>query len=178
MFEPLVLEGYEWVKPYDPTDFEVFLAFDGTRRGDGWRPVKVRRVRADQGQAFVASDFPWLGAHALVMRPRALDALHDVLEAHGEILPLTTDDGVSLWVFNVTCIRDALDTERSAVVRFPGTDKIMRITSPVFRGSAVHGVDVFRLPHRASPTYVSQRFVSMVKDARLVGFGFKPVPLS
>jgi len=174
IYEPLVAEGYEGVNCHNDEDYEVFWAFDGSPQARRWEPIRVRRVRADRRQAFNPSDFPWLGAHALVMRKRAVDALHDVLAAHGEVLPLVTDDAVPLWVFNARAV-DALDEERSNITRFPGSNQIMRIVKIAFIESALRGVDMFRLPHRASSTYVSQRFVDRVHEAGLVGLEFNTV---
>lgn len=174
IYEPLVSEGYEWVNCYDDADYEVFLALDGSPQAERWRPIKVQRVRADDRQDFKPSDFPWLGAHALVMRKRAVEALREVLEAHGEVLPLVTEDAVELSVFNARVV-DALDEERSNIMRFPGTNRIMRIVKVAFIESALRGVDVFRLPHRASSTYVSQRFVDRVNESGLLGLEFKKV---
>lgn len=174
IYEPLVAEGYEWVNCYDDSDYEVFLGFDGSPRAGQWRPVKVRRVRANEKQKFIPSDFPWLGADALVMRRRAVDALWDILVAHGEVLPLATDDNVELFVFNARIV-DALDEARSAVMRFPGTNRIMDITQAAFIEPKVRGLDIFRLPHRASSTYVSERFVDRVKTTGLVGLDFNQV---
>ncbi|HYH95315.1 imm11 family protein [Hyalangium sp.] len=173
-YEPLVAKGYEWVNCYDGSDYEVFDGFDGSSRAEQWRPVKVRRVRADEKQEFNPSDFPWLGADALVMRKRAVDALRDILDAHGEVLPLATDDDIELFVFNARTV-DALDEARSSVVKFPGTNRIMHIKQAAFIDSAVRGLDIFRLPHRASSTYVSERFVDRVNAAGLVGLEFNKV---
>jgi hypothetical protein len=174
IYEPLVADGYEWVNAVDDKDYEAFLELDGTPRRTRWKPVMVRRVRADRRQAFNASDFPWLGSHALVMRRAAVDALGDILDANGEVLPLSTEDDVQLYVLNARVI-DALDDARSSVMRFPGTDRIMRIKKAAFVASAIDGHDLFRLPHRASSTYVSPRFVDRVKEAGLRGLVFNEV---
>jgi hypothetical protein len=174
IYEPLVSEGYEWVNCCDDSDYEVFLGFDGSPRAGQWRPVKVRCVRADEKQKFTPSDFPWLGADALVMRRRAVDALRDILDAHGEVLPLVADDNVELFVFNARAV-DALDDARSSVMRFPGTNRIMDITQAAFIEPRIRGIDIFRLPHRASSTYVSQRFVDRANAAGLVGLEFNKV---
>jgi hypothetical protein len=170
-YEPLVAEGYEWVNACDDRDYETFLSFDGQPRAMTWKPIKVRRVLADEGQVFKPSDFPWLGGHALVMRRNAVEALRDILEGQGEILPLATEDGVELGVFNARTV-DALDEAHSSVMRFPGTNRIMRITKVAFVPHALRGVDIFRLPHRASSTYVSQRFVERADSAGLRGLEF------
>jgi hypothetical protein len=174
IYEPLVAEGYEWVNCYDDSDYEVFLSLDGSPRAGQWEPVKVQRVRANEKQKFTPSDFPWLGADALVMRRRAVDALRDILDAHGEVLPLATDDNVELFVFNARAV-DALDETQSTVMRFSGTNRIMDITQVAFIAPMVRGRDIFRLPHRASSTYVSQRFVDRVNAAGLVGLEFNRV---
>lgn len=174
IYEPLVAEGYEWVNAFDDGDYESFLLLDGQPRALTWKPIKVRRVRADERQAFNPSDFPWLGSHALVMRRTAVDALRDILDANGEVLPLATDDGVELFAFNARVL-DALDEAHSLVTKFPGTNRIMRIKKVAFAASRVQGVDMFRLPHRASSTYVTDRFVERVKAASLRGLEFTKV---
>lgn len=114
------------------------------------------------------------GGHALVLRRSAIDALRDMLEANGELLPLSTDGGVALFVLNAQVI-DALDEANSSRTRFPGTDRIMRIEHAAFIPAAIEGVDLFRLPHRAACTYVSERFVERVESAGLRGLIFDKV---
>ncbi|MEM9493164.1 MAG: DUF1629 domain-containing protein, partial [Myxococcota bacterium] len=53
--------------------------------------------------------------------------------------------------------------------------RIMDIERPAFIESAVRGLDIFRLPYRAMPTYVSQGFVDRVASAGLVGLEFDKV---
>ena len=45
-----------------------------------------------------------------------------------------------------------------------------------FVPSAIRGEDIFRLPHRASATSVSERFVECVNAANLRGLEFNEVP--
>ena len=173
VFEPLVEEGYEWVNCVDQSDYEVFASLDGSPRRQ-WKPIAVVRVRADERHDFSTSDFPWLGADALVMRRTAVEALRDMLAANGEVLPLSTDDGVDLFVLNARVV-DALDEAKSSLMKFPGTNRIMRIKKVAFDPSAVGDADLFRLPHRASSTYVSERFVERVRAAGLRGLVFNKV---
>lgn len=173
-FEPMVGEGYEWINCLNEADYEVFVGFDGASCGATWKPVPVRRVRADEHHDFKPSDFPWLGSDALVMRRAAVDALRDILDANGEVLPLSIGDGVDLFVLNARIV-DALDEANSSLMKFPGTDRIMRIEKIAFVTSKVEGIDLFRLPHRASSTYVSERFVERVKAVGLRGLVFNKV---
>lgn len=174
VYEPLADSGYEWVDAVQEDDYELFWQLDGQPHAATWKPIAVRRVRADEHQSCNPSDFPWLGSHALVLRQSAVEALGDILNAHCEVLPLLTDDGVELFVLNTRVI-DALDEHSSSLLRFPGSNRIMRIKKPEFVASAIEGADVFRLPHRASSTYVSERFVERVKAARLRGLIFNKV---
>jgi hypothetical protein len=174
IFEPMVREGYEWINCVNQEDYDLFAGFDGSSRRNAWKPVPVRRVRADEHHGFKASDFPWLGSDALVIRRKAVDALREVLDANGEVLPLSTDDDVELFVLNARIV-DALDEANSSLMKFPGTDRIMRIKKIAFVTSKIEDIDLFRLPHRASATYVSARFVERVKAAGLVGLEFKKV---
>ena len=151
IYQPLVSEGYEWVNASCDADYEVVRQLDGTSRVSTWKPIRVRRVNKDEGQAFKPSDFPWLGSHALVMRGSAVSALRDLLETHGELLPLVTSDGVELFVYNVKTV-DALDEANSSLEKFPGTERIMLIKKVAFVASAIRGVEIFRIPHRATPT--------------------------
>ena len=174
LYRPIGAEGYECINCVDPSDYDVFVDFDGSPRGATWKPIAVLRVRADARSGFKPSDFPWLG-FSLIMRASAVVALRDILEANGEILPLSTDDGVKLFVLNARVI-DALDEARSTLVRFPDSDRIMWLKKPAFVESAIEGVDIFRIPNiRGSPTYVSERFVERVKAARLRGLDFNKV---
>jgi hypothetical protein len=174
IYAPQGAEDFECVNTVDNVDYEVLLQFDGQRRASTWKPIAVRRVRADDRQGFIPSDFPWLGSHALIMRRAAVDALGDILDPNGEVLPLSTDDGVELFVLNARMV-DALDEANSSLMKFPGTNRIMRIKKVAFVTSRIEGIDLFRLPHRASPTYVSGRFVERVKAAGLRGLVFNQV---
>lgn len=174
IFEPCVDEGYEWINAYHDQDYEVFRTFNGQPRASTWEPIKVRRVRADKNHDFKPSDFPWLSAYALIMRRRAVEALRDILEANGEILPLATDDGVELFVFNARVV-DALNEKQSSIEYLPGTNEIVWFNKISFSTSKIQGLDLFRLPLRAGSTYVSERFVNRVKEAGLEGLVFDQV---
>jgi hypothetical protein len=174
IYSPLIAADHEWVNSCNGSDVHVFAEFDGQPRIDNWHAIKVKRVRADTRHGFKYSDFPWLGGDVLVMRRPAVEALKDMLEAHGEILPLATEDAVELFAFNCPMI-DALDEALSSIIRFPVSNRIMFVQKPVFIQSVIEKVDLFRPRYRASPTYVSERFVDRVKSAGLKGLDFTEV---
>lgn len=169
IYEPTLAEGYEFINCCLDADYEVFEALDGSPQGSRWNAVKVTLIRNDEGKNLAPCDFPsWPGAPALVMGKRAVDALCDILDSNGEVLPLASDDSTELFVLNAQTI-DALDEEHSDIWRIPGSGRIGRIMKVAFQENALCDVDVFRLPHRGSAVYVSQRFVDRVNESGLVG---------
>jgi hypothetical protein len=174
VYEPMVANGYEWINFVDRGYYRRIREFDGEPRAATWTPPTAVLVTDDEGRKFRASDFPWLGKHALVMRRSAVDALKDMLSVNSEILPLQTNDGVELFLLNTRTI-DALDESRSTWETVPKTDRVMRFLEVSFMPSAIQGIDLFRLPHSASPTYVSGRFVERVQTAGLRGLVFREV---
>ena len=174
IYQPLIEHDYECLNCCDYRDYEIFNMFDGSPRLETWRPIRVNSGPADEGQKGLPSDFPWLVSHVLVMRKQAILALRDILDTHGELLPLVTDDDAELFAFNARTV-DALDETRSSIVRFPDSNRVMDIEQVAFVDSKIRGLDIFRLPYRAMPTYVSEYFVNRVNDAKLVGLEFEKV---
>jgi len=109
------------------------------------------------------------------MRMRAIAALSDILRDNGELLPLATDDGTELYVFNCLRIIDALELERSDVKFVPGTQRIAIVSRYSFRTEQIQDLEVFRLPFRTSPTFVGERFVDLVTRHDLKGIEFERV---
>jgi hypothetical protein len=58
-------EGYEWVVPVNPADFELFRSLDGHSKAANWRPVKVKLLREDEGRPLMESaGLPYETIHA------------------------------------------------------------------------------------------------------------------
>jgi hypothetical protein len=136
----------------------------------------MRLVKEDeQGHPLLPAEVPWLGKHAPVFKAKASTVLGSVLAKDGELLPLACDDA-DLAVFNVTTVPDALDLDRSAVVKFPSTGRIMNVKSHVFRPDRLQDVRAFKLPQllRGS-VFVTHEVVAAAQKAGLIGVGFRLV---
>lgn len=175
VYEPLSLDNYELCHPVIQGDFEsIHLDINGTSRVESWRPIAMRIIREDEGRRLVESDSPWLGSHALIFRPRAIQVLGPLLRQYGELLPLDCD-GAELAMYNPTRVLDALNEEASDVMRFGG-GRIMMIKRHVFRQDVIREIDIFKIPSlRVSPTFVSHRFVDLWRSTGLKGLEFKQV---
>lgn len=161
---------HEWILPVDSGDFETFFSLDGRPQTE-WNEPAMQIVRdADNGEPVMYSDFPWLGEHAPVLRPPAVNALRKVLDTHGELLPLRCAETV--WLFNATWVIDALDEVQSQIARFDNGD-ILAIERYVFSPAVIGSLEMFKLPVRSSPVFVTDKFVARVADARLEGVSFQ-----
>jgi hypothetical protein len=163
--------GYEILHCVDDDGWEILSELNHKPAADSWKPIRVERVRGSLREGFRASDSPYRGSHCLVFRRSAVDALRDMLDTHGELLPLEDKDGVELWLFHPRSI-DALDQEKTQGSRLPdGRIELPRIH--VFIPEKVKGVDIFKLvAARAGGIYLSERFLQRWKQAKLKGLDF------
>jgi hypothetical protein len=172
IYEFFMAGNFEWINAINPEDYEQFVTLPGVSIANKWNPIKVRRVAADKKKKN-PSDFPWLGSYTLIMREKSAELLSRILLKNGELLPLEDEEGVKLFVFNANRL-DALDEVNSEIQRV-SSGNIMELTRPVFYSDRILGHDLFRLPHRGSPIYVTSRFIDEVYQAGLVGLEFKKV---
>lgn len=175
IYTPLGSNDFELCQPVAENDFETMnVLVNGEARQATWKPLAMRLIRTDQGKTLQASDSPWLGEHALIFKQSAIDVLEPTLREYGELLPLV-GTAADLFVFNPRCVVDALDEEASTVMRF-SSGRIMDITRYVFRADAIQGIDIFKIPNlRVSPTFLSERIVSLWSAAGLRGLEFNTV---
>jgi hypothetical protein len=174
-YVPLGLDGYELCHPVRKDDFErINIEVNGASRAEMWKPIAMHVIHEDQGHKYLRSDSPWLSSHALIFRSGAIIALGELLRLNGELLPLACSEA-DLVMYNPTKVLDALDEEASTLVRFD-SGRIMMIRKYVFRSEVIEGIDVFKIPNlRASPTFLSQRFVNRWNESGLKGLEFKQV---
>jgi hypothetical protein len=143
---------YEGLLPSDRSNsHEVFRRFDGTPMGTSWVPWKVEVARPEGYESLPLGDFPLMATHVPVFSERAVALLEQLLIENGELLPLLCEEG-SYFAYNVTTVLDALDVQKSSVVRFHN-GRIMditrheffppKVTSSIFKIPQVPRMDVF-----------------------------------
>lgn len=168
VFEFEVQEGYEWAVPESQDDYDIFSSFDGSPRTTTWTPIRMEFVKEDQGHNLLPAEMPWFRHNAPVMKEKAIETLGAVLAKDGELLPLTCDE-TDLWVFNMTTVLDALDLERSDLVKF-SSGRIMKVKSYVFRADRLSHVSAFMIP-QISSLFVTDDVVA--RATKLTGVGFR-----
>ena len=144
VFRPAVPEGFEWVFPVDPGDFEVFRTLSERQPGTVWEPIQMRLLKEDEhGRPWLRSAMPWLGGHALILREEAIEAVGPLLAPYGELLPLECDEA-RLVVFSAPLVANVLEESRSEIVRF-ASGRIMDIRRHAFNLGALAGNSAFKL---------------------------------
>jgi hypothetical protein len=155
--------------PEDVADFETLRRLGGTSCLTTWKPIRVQVLRVNElGDVRRPADLPWLGAHLLVLSPRAVDVLGERLRPYGELLPLSCPDNEYV-VFNPLRIVSALDEEASGLIRFPSSGRVMNIARHVFRPSALDGAQIFKIPQLRSSMYLTSEAANAIGAFGLQG---------
>lgn len=142
--------------------------FHGAPIGDRWEPIHMY-WETNNGSRPV-SDFSTISGGGIVFNDRALEALGDLLEGRGELLPLEVEGAGEHHVFNVTRISDALDDDRSEFVYFR-SGRVMDIDTYEFDPQRLSAETIFKLPQIAAMyKFVTDVFRRRVQEAGLTGF--------
>jgi hypothetical protein len=174
IYTPTLVDGWEWALPMAQSDNMTIVELFGKPIADRWTPIPMRLLRQDEhGKPWKSSDMPWLGGHLLILKPRAAAVLRDLCLEAGEMLPLSCTD-VELVAWNVTTVVDALDHERSKILRH-SHGGVMWIKTFSFKSDLIEGLTAFRIPESRTEIFVSRRFVQRVREAELTGTSFDEV---
>lgn len=134
-----------------------------------WRPLRLSADR--QNKRVPAGDFPCIfnGNSMPALSQRAVDALRDLLEPVGELLPVECPDG-RLWLFNCLRFADVLDEEHCDLTRSEVPGLVLHIRRYAWKPEAEHET-LFRLPQRRrSSVYVTDAVAERIRSAGLVGY--------
>ncbi|MEW6706036.1 MAG: DUF1629 domain-containing protein [Pseudomonadota bacterium] len=107
-----------------------------------------------------------------VFSERAKQVLGPHIDSLGQWLKLECDEA-PYWLFNITNVVDALDEQKSELLRFD-SGKVMRIARFAFYPERVRGQFMFTVPQRPGVhNLVTDEFVKLVQQHKLTGFNFK-----
>lgn len=149
-------------------------AFDGEPMAHTWKSIEMKLF--DEGRKKLKTgDFP---GHSIApfFSQKAVEALNDILDPAGELLPTSCGDE-TYYAYNVLNIVDAVDLDRSEVIYTPN-GRVIRIEKYFFNADAIRGQFIFKIPvwKHASTIYVTEAFKHRIKEAGLLGFDFKHPP--
>ena len=155
----------------DMADVRVFMkGFQLEPMTDRWRPLRVEVDRDDLARGLLIGDFPDIAGSIIALSIRAVDALHDLLVDHGELLPLESDDG-EYFLFNVLAQHDVMDTERSEA-RYLSRGRVMTLDRLVLKEPRPQDLSpIFKLPQwRRGAPLLTESFVDAIERNGLTGF--------
>jgi hypothetical protein len=153
-----------------------------------WRPIeyKVNVVPKEKydGWKYPPSDVYGCCKKVIFSR-KAVEALYDLLEANGEILPLIFEGKENeYFAYNVLTVSNAVDEEKSEIDRRQD-GRFSYIKRYEFDPTQVAGLTIFKTWENKAPkvpsshtfvsveVFVTDPFVKRVKEAGLFGFDFR-----
>ena len=145
--------------------------------GDRWLSPRFEIATSNAyGSNLPKCDFPAYLPSTAILSGRAVDRLRPVLAACGEILPIhLSNDHETFYLFNVTCIIDAVDMKRSKFLRYP-SGRIMTCERLIFEPALIPGDALFFKNTQLGPAvriFVTERAAATVDSANLTGYEFK-----
>lgn len=127
-----------------------------------------RRISRKTSPAAFESDAP---GHTLglALSAKAANALRDLWDEYGELLPVPSNDG-EFYIFHCMNEIDAIDNINC--VFSGGTIKRYAMKADVVRGQHIFRVSQ---PYKYSTIFASQLVIDRINEAKLKGFRFDPV---
>lgn len=155
----------------------ALLTMNCTRKLKDWVPPEIRVPNP----TLAKGNFFHLTSGALVIDGTATEALRDVLEMAGELLPLKYK-GEDYTLLNITECMDCLDHERTEWVLGKTTGAKIDIKRHVFNPDRMSESSIFKIPQRLATMYVvagrvdpEDEFKFRVEQNHLKGLLFEEV---
>ncbi len=150
-------------------------AHEHSEVGRNWHPVRLAKLWRPPrvaGRVQPYNDYPCVNLSDPVFSRRACDALRDLLEPNGELLPLDSDAG-EYYFYNITTVIDALDLKKSKGAFFDSGIAIGDLMDYFwFHPAKLAGATIFRVPDVPACALVTRTFIDRVYAAGLNGFDF------
>ena len=162
------VDNYENLTWEQNVNIEYIQSFDGSKKADGWVPIKVKRI---YDRDF--SNVPGFSPHIPVFDKETIDVLYDLLLENVEILPLECKYG-NFYAINVIKVIDCIDYKKSKYKTYRDGKRIMRFTKYAFYEEKVKEIDIFKISDEPlKRPLVSDEFRKRVIDNNLKGFKFE-----
>lgn len=141
-----------------------------------WKPPTLELVGSDTFNKFMPKgDFFHYLPSTVFLSARAADRLRPILERSGEILPVhLNNDRDMIYLFNVTCVVNAVDMKRSRFLQLP-SGAIGPCEHLVFNPKLIpKGTSFFKNTQMGPATsiFLTERAVEAVIEAKLIGHDF------
>jgi hypothetical protein len=169
IYIPVGSQEHRWLQCVDDADFDALNSTDlQSRVSSSWRLGVRLIVENERGTPLRDSGLLWLSSQVLAMTAVVRDAVRPLLEGHGVLAPLRSDDG-DFWMF-VPEVCDALNEAGSSVTRF-SSGRVMYVSRYDFHPDRLVDRTAFRIPQLPKgPMFCTQRVVDALSGESGVEF--------
>lgn len=145
-----------------------YTRFDGSSKIDAWDDCYVMNYRKGK-----YTDFPYFGVGLPVCSESTFNKIGDYIKEQVEILPLKHEE-MNFIALNVINIIDCVDKKRSEADILTSTGDFLGYKKVVFTSEKIPvNTLIFKIPDTGfSCTYVTDRFVELIKLHKLKGLKF------
>lgn len=178
LFEGFALKDAPSQLGRESLDDDIYPAFGRPYGQLEWEPLRLKptwKEPAATGRVGSYNDFPCISMYYPAFSQRACDALGDLLEPNGELLPIRSNVGVNYYFYNITTIVDALAVEKCKVFWLEPRFIAGEIEVYAFRREKLADLSIFRVYESPLETLVTEEFVRRATEAGLNGMDFTKV---
>ena len=160
-----------------PLLFTDVLPTVARRKLPGWRVKRVSRkwvAPIVSGKVRSNNDFPSVNLVDHAFSGKGVDALRDLLESNGELLPVRSPRG-TFFLYNLTTVADVLNVRQSKIDWSERPFAASFIRQHVFSRPALKRLTIFRIPQLPTAIYLTETFVNRVVECGLQGMVIRKV---
>ncbi|WP_181739196.1 imm11 family protein [Thermoactinomyces mirandus] len=137
-----------------------------------WKPIRLKESEIDKNKSNPLPDCLVILGDVPIFSERGKSQVESHLSDYGEFLPFISEFG-SFYAFHLLEQINALDEEKSEVLRFKSSGRIKRITNYVFKPDQIANRLLFKIPQHPTILFVTDEFVSLIHGSGLQGFDFE-----
>lgn len=129
-------------------------------------PAPLAVVGDEDGVGIPEADIGFINIGSIVLTDAAYLVLKNIAEQYGQLLPLSYE-GRSLWLWNVTHVIDALDSDKSQFNSYGG------VVNPIFSTEKIGSSLVFKMKEdNFTNIYCTESLVKLIKTNNFTGLEF------
>ncbi|RJV89288.1 imm11 family protein [Longicatena caecimuris] len=151
------------------------LNFDGAVLKE-WESIPLVASNYKTEKKLLVGDISFTGdVSSFLLNEQSYNILYPIIKDSAQFFRTESNYG-DLYVVNVTCVLDCLDREKSNVVLFPSSERIMAIKEFAFSMDMIGNNILFKIPEKSkSFSFATEEFKKIVEENGLTGIKFIPL---
>lgn len=151
------------------------LNFDGEVLKE-WGPISLVASNHKTEKNLPVADICFTGdVSSFLLNEHSYNILYPIIKDSVQFFRTDSNYG-DLYVVNVTCVLDCLNREKSNIVLFPSSDRIMAIKEFAFSMDKIRNNILFKIPEKSkSFSFATEEFKEIIEKNCLKGIKFIPL---